>query len=146
MTITDTPYIAETGTHFFMWDIDVDNWVDEFSENNNFTMNGFSPALGINDPWDEALNGVPTESRISAVYPNPFNPTVTLQYENVKAGQMSIVIYDVNGREVLPLFNGLAPAGIGQVSWQADGFASGAYYAVMTAGEFRSVQPMIYVK
>ena len=146
VTITDVPYIAVSGFHFFMWYLDDENWVDEFNENNNFTMDGFEPALGVNDPWDEALNGIPAESRISAVYPNPFNPSVTLRYENVTADQMSIVVYDINGREVVRLFNGLAPAGSGQVTWEAEGLASGAYYAVMTAGQYRSVQPLIYVK
>lgn len=146
VTTTDVPYIAESGFHYFMWYLDSDDWVNEFNESNNFTMDGFEPELGVNDPWDDALNGVPSESRISAVYPNPFNPSVTLRYENVTADQMSIVVYDINGREVVRLYNGLAPAGIGQVTWEAEGLASGAYYAVMTAGEYRSVQPLIYVK
>ena len=143
-TMTTVPYVAESGFHYFTWDVDVDNWVDEFDEGNNFIMEGFEVNLAVNDPWGGEL--LPTRSKISAVYPNPFNPSVTLQYVNKTPGHLSLKIYDVNGREVVTLIDGYAPQGTSQVSWEANNLASGTYFAVLQAQEGRSVQPLIYIK
>jgi len=144
--MTEDPYIAESGFHYYVWTIDVDNWVEEFDEGNNFIMDGFEVNLGVENPWDGVLSGLPQDCRFSGVYPNPFNSSVTLKYENPAPGQVKIAVYDVNGREVTTLFNGYSAAGISEVTWSADNLASGTYFAVLTSGSQKAVQPLIYVK
>ena len=45
-------------------------------------------------------NEQPLEFSLSANYPNPFNPTTTIDYSIATAGDVSIVVYDMMGREV----------------------------------------------
>jgi len=145
-TMTDNPYTAVSGFHYFIWTIDVDNWVDEFDETNNFIMEGFEVNLGVANPWDDAISGLLRDCRFYAVYPNPFNSSVTLRYANPVSARVKVAVYDVNGREVTTLFDGFAPAGNNEVTWLADNLASGTYFAVLTAGTHQAVQPLIYVK
>jgi hypothetical protein len=146
MTVTQ-PWIATSGFHYYFWEIDPDNWVDEFNENNNSIMDGFEVVTGGGVRWgNDQMGFLPEESRISGVYPNPFNPTVTLRYEISQPGMIRLVIYDANGREVIKLFDGFAPLGAREVSWEAKGISSGTYFAVLEAGGKRSVKPLLFVK
>jgi hypothetical protein len=52
-------------------------------------------------------------------YPNPFNPTTTLKYELGSAGSVSIDVFDVNGRKIRSLYNGISSAGQHEIRWNA---------------------------
>ncbi len=52
-------------------------------------------------------------------YPNPFNPTTTLKYELGSAGSVSIDVFDVNGRKIRSLYNGISSAGPHEIRWNA---------------------------
>jgi hypothetical protein len=71
--------------------------------------------------------------RLGPVYPNPFNASTQIQYSLDHRGVMSLVIYDVLGREVATLAQGMQDAGVYSVNWQADGVSSGTYFAVLRA-------------
>lgn len=145
VTMTNIPWTAQVGFHYFMWYLDTDNNVDEFSEDNNFLMDGLEVNLGIKDPW--GLNDlIPSESRISSVFPNPFNPEVTLNYELKTAGHINLTVYDANGREIAILIDSQSPAGKSSVTWAPENLASGVYYAVLSTVNSRSIQPLLFVK
>ncbi len=71
--------------------------------------------------------------RLGPVYPNPFNASTQIQYSLGHRGVMSLMIYDVLGREVATLVTGMRDAGMYSVNWQADGVSSGTYFAVLKA-------------
>ena len=50
-------------------------------------------------------------------YPNPFNPATSIRYEITKASSVVLQVYDVLGREVRVLVNGVKPAGLHEVKW-----------------------------
>ncbi len=66
-------------------------------------------------------------------YPNPFNPATSIRYDLPEASHVSLVVYDVLGREVVELVNGMQDAGFKSVEWNAAGVASGVYLARFTA-------------
>lgn len=73
-------------------------------------------------------------------YPNPFNPSTRLSYDLAASGSVSITVYDLLGREVRPLVNGLQSAGRHTVEWDGSGVsshtASGVYIArLLVTGE-----------
>ena len=145
MTVT-SPWTAEEGLHYYEWTIDPDNWVDEFNEYNNWIMDAFTvETVGVR--WDPVTTGSqPEDLRISSVYPNPFNPSVTLRYENVELGYLKLAVYDVSGRQVAVLREGFHPAGVWEITWSAENLAAGTYFAVLEGGGQRSVQPLLLVK
>jgi hypothetical protein len=83
---------------------------------------------------------------LSPNYPNPFNPTTTIGYAIPKLAKVSLKVYDVLGREVLTLVDGLQEAGYHHVSLNATHFASGIYFYKITAGPFTDVKKLVVVR
>lgn len=80
-------------------------------------------------------------------YPNPFNPMTTISYTLPRAGHISVVVYDVLGRQVANLVNGMQPAGQHQTVFDARGVGSGMYfYQLSVDGNFVGVRSMMLVK
>ncbi len=63
----------------------------------------------VDNDWDGSLldgdNGQPADYQLSNAYPNPFNPTTSIDYNVANPGTVSIIIYDMLGREVKELVN-----------------------------------------
>lgn len=67
-------------------------------------------------------------------YPNPFNPSTKFNFDLPTAANVSLIVYDVLGREVAALVNGHHEAGYHSVTWSAtnqpgSASASGMYFA-----------------
>lgn len=96
----------------------------------------------------EAVGGVPvgTKAAIRRVYPNPFNPSTTVEFSVPKQGPVAVRVYDLQGRQVSTLTDESLPAGIYRVKWDGRdrhgrGVASGIYFATMeNAGSRQSVR------
>ena len=61
-------------------------------------------------------------------YPNPFNPTTTIEYSIGIAGPTKLMIYDILGREVVSLVNEYKQIGRHKVMWNASTMSSGVYF------------------
>jgi len=60
-------------------------------------------------------------------YPNPFNPSTVIKYEIPRASQIKLEVYDLLGRKVAELENGIKAAGTYQVQFDASQLSSGIY-------------------
>jgi len=90
---------------------------------------------------------LPIKTSLNASYPNPFNPSTTINYDLAADGYVSILVYDALGREVATLFNGDQMAGSNhQITWNASDQASGAYFLRMTSGSYTNTQKLMLVK
>jgi hypothetical protein len=76
---------------------------------------------------------LPTSYGIEQNYPNPFNPTTTIKYQVPSASFVTLTIYDVLGKKVTALQNGIVNAGQHEVLWDGSGLSSAAYYYLFTA-------------
>jgi hypothetical protein len=72
---------------------------------------------------------LPTTFALHQNYPNPFNPTTEIRFDLPDAGNVSLVVYDVLGREVVELASGHREAGYHSATWNASGQSSGVYFA-----------------
>ena len=79
-------------------------------------------------------------------YPNPFNPVTTLHFSLPIETEVSLSIYNLQGREVVSLAEGLMPAGYHTIDWYADAYSSGMYFVKMIAGEYVQTQKLMLVK
>lgn len=78
----------------------------------------------------------PASFQLAQNYPNPFNPSTQIDYAIPTAGDVSLVIHDVLGREVTTLTRGHQEAGRHTARWNAASLASGVYFArLMVTGE-----------
>ena len=67
-------------------------------------------------------------------YPNPFNPTTTIRYELPFASHVSLIVFDVLGRQVRTLVNTFEQAGRHEATFNAQNVSSGTYFYRLEAG------------
>ncbi len=110
---------------------------------------GGMDALAIGDQTESI--DLPTEYALKANYPNPFNPTTTIQFDVPEASDVRLEVYDMMGRRVATLVNGSLNAGRYEATWNArsdagTAVASGVYLYRLQAGSFESVNRMVLMK
>jgi hypothetical protein len=71
---------------------------------------------------------LPVQFGLSQNYPNPFNPDTKIHYELKSHGQVRLAVYDLMGREVAVLVEGVQNAGSHTVAFSGAGFRSGIYF------------------
>lgn len=81
-------------------------------------------------------------------YPNPFNPSTKIKFNIPKSNFTSLIIYDINGREIRRLVNEKLNTGIYEYDFSASdyGLSSGVYYYKLIAGEYVDTKKMILLK
>ena len=89
---------------------------------------------------------IPESFALAANYPNPFNPSTTIDFALKDAGHVSLKIYDIRGAQVAELVQGYRDAGHYSVHFSPDNLSSGTYLYVLDAGSFREVKRMVYLK
>ncbi len=81
------------------------------------------------------LPPLPEEFSLSQNYPNPFNPSTRIKYIVPTRSQVTIDIYDLLGKHIDQLVNGLKEPGSHEIDWKAGDVASGVYIYRMKSGE-----------
>lgn len=101
---------------------------------------------------NEIVN-VPERFSLDQNYPNPFNPSTTISYSLPANSNVGITVYDINGRKVAEVLNGVSQtAGSHDISFDASNLASGVYLyrinAVSTSQNrsFSQVKRMTLIK
>ena len=104
----------------------------------------------------KAPKAAPDGFALMQCYPNPFNPTTTIEYHLPQMADVSLTVFDVQGRSVRSLFKGANSAGYHSVGWDGRDeagqlVASGIYFyqlEVKSRGQqsFREVKKMILMK
>ena len=89
---------------------------------------------------------LPKEFALSPAYPNPFNPVTTIKFAVADNVDVSLIIYDLQGREVIRLLDRAFEAGYHSVVWNADRYPSGMYFTQMVAGGYVKTQKLMLVK
>ena len=125
-TFTDR---ANTGTYNYR--------LKQLDVNGNFEYFNLSNEIEV---------GVPNSFDMSQNYPNPFNPSTKINYDLPVDGKVSIVLYDLTGRQVASIVNEVKTAGYYTVSFNASNLASGMYFYRISAGNFVSTKKMVLVK
>ena len=115
-----------------------------------FTMNVFdcSQALFIGE---FEIPAAPGEYRLNNAYPNPFNAQTTIGFTLPHAGEVTLSVYDITGREIQSLATGHWSLGYHEVVWDAEGCSSGVYFVrleLQSAGTLQrtSVRKVVLVK
>jgi photosystem II stability/assembly factor-like uncharacterized protein len=138
---TGVIFALDTSTVFAGWD-----W-----KNMQKTTNGGGPIIysGV----DSLFSIIPENFKLCQNYPNPFNPVTRINYELPKGSKISLIIYDLLGRELKRLVdNEYKPAGLYSIDFNEPSLASGVYYYKITASDshgeksYEQVKKMIYIK
>lgn len=80
----------------------------------------------------KAQSKLPDAFALHQNYPNPFNPSTALRFSLPEPGIVSLVVYDMLGREIATVVSGYLDAGYHSAAWNASKQASGVYFARLT--------------
>ena len=94
---------------------------------------------------------VPTDFALHNNYPNPFNPTTSIDFDLPEDGNVVLMIYDVMGREVATLQNSEMKAGYHSVRWDARNqmgrkVAAGVYFYQIKTARYLKTRKMVLLK
>jgi len=97
------------------------------------------------------IKAIPDEYTLHHNFPNPFNPTTRILYDVPQEGHVSLVIYDLMGREITKLMNGRMDAGYYSMQWNGrNSFGSmvsaGVYFYQIQVNGFVQTKKMLLLK
>ncbi len=106
---------------------------------------GVLPKLEIDQPV------APNQLEISSAYPNPFNPDVTIEFNNPSGSNVSAQVFDILGRQVKALANGFFSSGTHKVIWDGRNESgksvnSGVYFVKFTSEGQCAVKKVTFLK
>ena len=88
----------------------------------------------------------PSEFALSSSYPNPFNPSTSMDLSLNESGYVSVKVYNVMGQVVSTLVDGNMDAGYHTLTWNADNMPSGMYLVRVQAGSNVETQKLMLLK
>jgi hypothetical protein len=86
------------------------------------------------------------EYSLEQSYPNPFNPSTTIQYSVKERTLVELVLYDILGRQLEVLVNEEQNVGYYKVNFNAGRLASGVYLYRLQAGDFIEIKKMVLLR
>ena len=94
---------------------------------------------------------IPAAMNIRGNFPNPFNPSTTIEFSLENNGFVTLDIFNISGQKVNTLFAKNLTAGVHSVIWDgrdANGsvVSSGIYFCKLIMGDNQAVQRMVFVK
>jgi len=130
------------------WDI-ADGESRELTINGSTRMNGRG-SLVMKEAGPVTITAgalsVPGRFSLSQNYPNPFNPVTKIVYELSSEVKVTLTIFDILGREVAVLEDGVQEAGVKTVEFNAAGLPSGVYFYRLKAGNYTAVRKLMLMK
>lgn len=111
----------------------------------------FSPVTSISEDELAKMNEILNSFALNQNYPNPFNPSTNISYRIPQSGQVSVIIYDVNGSFVKEIFSAPQEAGEHSVVWDSKdqygaSVSSGVYFYQIKFNSSSQTKKMIYLK
>jgi hypothetical protein len=133
----EIPFLGNLGDLFLYTILAVDH-----------TGNSSLPSV-CESPVDPALGAEPVPVPgfvLEGNHPNPFNPSTTLGFSLAQPAQVSLRVYDLQGRMVRELVHGLQPAGRHERVFDAGTLASGLYIYRLQAGDRVQTRTMVLLR
>ena len=89
---------------------------------------------------------MPTELKLSKAYPNPFNPSTSLEMYVPAEGFVNLNVYNVMGQLVDVIHSGSMAEGSHSITWNASSMTSGVYFVRAESASGMSVQKVMLMK
>ena len=145
----DLTYLNQEMSHYFTteskgsFSATYDNAVSIYPMigESRFTLNISYSALD-NHP----IKVIPSEYALNPVYPNPFNPSATIQFNTPKVSRVELQVFDLKGALVETLLNKLMLSGQHSYTWQPKALPTGTYFLKLITNNQSFTQKVTYVK
>lgn len=108
----------------------------------------FTDPIQVDVLTNVAEHGAPTVTEFSLAqnYPNPFNPSTRIPFAVASPAFVSLMVFDVLGREVATLVNEVKQPGMYEATFNAFHLASGVYYYRLRAGNFVATRKLLLTR
>ncbi len=84
---------------------------------------------------------------VLSAYPNPFNPTLTIEFSTLSTELIEVSVYDLMGQKIDVLYNGINQANIlNNVTWDASNYSSGDYFVSLKTENFAKTHKITLIK
>ena len=144
--LTDNAYIAEYKTANNSTTLMIINPEGE----EMFTFSGdfeVEEVLVTNsEEFINVVNNLPVGFSLSNAYPNPFNPTTTIELNLSEASYASVKVFNLKGEVVGVLMDGMVDANSYTMTWDASNLSSGVYMIKADANGLTETQKVMLVK
>ena len=91
-------------------------------------------------------NNFPDKFEINNIYPNPFNPTVNIQFSVFKAGKIVTRIVSLDGQLIKNFENAFYSPGIYNLKWSPENVPSGIYFLQIESNSSIKTEKLVYMK
>ena len=89
---------------------------------------------------------LPETFQLLNAYPNPFNPSTTLEYSLSQTTNVQLSIYNILGQQIESLIDGQQEAGVHSIQWEARSHPAGIYLAILNNGYELKTIKMVLIK
>jgi len=90
--------------------------------------------------------GLPTKYTLSQPYPNPFNPTTTIEFSIPQTEFVTVKVYNIAGHEITTLINDELSTGNHSIQWDGSHQPSGVYFVKIESISFVQTRKMVLLK
>jgi chitodextrinase len=144
-TQSSTPSVGSSPYSVTAGDFDGDGDIDLAVTNEG--SNTISILLNV-DPTGVGNTriAIPTYFDLAQNYPNPFNPATVIKYQLPAFSTVRLSVYDILGREVATLVDGVKEAGFYTATFDGSKVASGIYFTRLVALPQNGGKPFVQVK
>lgn len=94
----------------------------------------------------ETTSSIVNNFSLEQNYPNPFNPSTVIKYSIAVAGNVTLKIFDLLGREVAQLVNKYHEIGNFSVNFDASKLSAGVYIYTLSFGRFSQSKKLMVIK
>lgn len=124
-------------------DFEIENLTANDSKGNSIELDisNSSVLVGVNEVFNKI-----DDNHLDQNFPNPFNPTTTINYKITNGCHVSLKIFDLIGNEIRTLINQFQPSGSYSIKFDASGLPSGIYYYQLIADSFKETKKLILTK
>ena len=117
-------------------------WLSDISVHGVETVHGPVQVMTFN---------APTEYTLEQNFPNPFNPSTTINYAVKDQGHVKLMIFNIRGQLIRSLVNEVKFAGAYQATWdgksdQGITVPSGTYLYILEVNDYKEIRKMTFVK
>jgi hypothetical protein len=114
-------------------------------------VDGYSAAKGdytlcVTSCTASDTEDMPVAFELGKAFPNPFNPSTTINFTMGETALANLTVYNMNGQAVATLVDGMVSAGAQSVVFDASELTSGVYFYTLNVAGQTLTEKMVLVK
>ena len=137
---------SSQGNMYSFTDEGLDNGVSYTYSLYSVELTGEQNLLAVSSAVPSSTPGVVSGFSLGQNYPNPFNPETRIEFSIVQSGVASLKVFDLTGREVAVLVDGVVEAGFHTAAFDARGLSSGIYFYSLEQNGVSLTRKMMLMK